>query len=262
MVTRKTPAVRVACSAAFLVLALTLVPIALAGKGHGGGGKPSGGGTCTPSAPGVVVQNNYGWGQWGSWGFPGQKLGYFVQVINYDSGCGSSSFALTLSTPSGFSVSIPTNTISLASGASGYLWAYVTSPSAIADGDYALTANATRSSTSAAASTGSSSTYYRVYSSDSAAPTLFWANPGDGTTITGRSYNVAVSSSDDHAVQKIDLYIDGVYKSEALCDDVSYTCPLNYSWSLSGVAGQHTATFKSFDWMGNVGVSTVTFTVG
>jgi hypothetical protein len=260
MVTRKTPAVRIACSAAFLVLALALVPVALAGKGQGGGGKPSGGGTCTPSAPGVVVQNTFAWGQWGSWGFPGQKLGYFVQVINYDSGCGSSSFAVTVSTPSGFSVSIPTNTISLASGASGYLWAYVTAPSAIADGNYALTATATRSSTSTAA-TGSSSTYYRVYSSDSVAPTLFWANPGDGTTVTGRSYNVAVSSSDDHAVQKIDLYIDNVYKSESLCDDVSYTCPLNYSWSLSGVTGQHTATFKSYDWMGNVGVSTVTFTV-
>jgi hypothetical protein len=45
MVTRKTPAVRIACSAAFLVLALALVPTALAGKPGGGGGKPTGGGT-------------------------------------------------------------------------------------------------------------------------------------------------------------------------------------------------------------------------
>ena len=101
-----------------------------------------------------------------------------------------------------------------------------------------------------------------MYSTDSVAPTLFWPNPGDGTTITGRSYNVAVSSSDDHAVKKIDLYIDNVYKSEVLCDDVSYTCQLNYSWSLGGATGQHTATFKSYDWMDNVGVSTVSFTVG
>ena len=53
-----------------------------------------------------------------------------------------------------------------------------------------------------------------------------------------------------------------MYKSEVLCDDVSYTCQLNYSWSLGGATGQHTATFKSYDWMDNVGVSTVSFTVG
>jgi hypothetical protein len=40
---RKTTAARIAYAAAFLVLALTLVPVALAGKG-GGGSKPTGGG--------------------------------------------------------------------------------------------------------------------------------------------------------------------------------------------------------------------------
>ena len=78
MLTRKTPAVRIALAAASLALAL--VPVALAGNGHGGGGKPNGGGTCTPAAPGIVVQNTYAWGQWGSWGYPGQRLGYFIQV--------------------------------------------------------------------------------------------------------------------------------------------------------------------------------------
>jgi hypothetical protein len=51
MVARKTPAVRIACIAAFLALALALVPAALAGKPGGGGGKPGGtsggGGTIT-----------------------------------------------------------------------------------------------------------------------------------------------------------------------------------------------------------------------
>jgi len=248
-----------------LAFALAIVPAALAGKPGGGGGGGHGGGgggstSCTQNAPGIVVQNNYGWSQWGSWGLPGQQLGYFIQVINYDVGCGSSTFAINLSAPNGFSVSIPTSTIGLASGASGYLWAYVTSPSSSPDGNYPLTATVVRNGASAAASTGSGASYYKVYSSDNAAPTLFWPNPGDGSTITGRSYNVSVSSSDDHAVKKIDLYIDNVYKTETLCDDVSYTCQLNYSWSPS--AGQHTATFKSYDWMGNVGVSTVSFTVG
>ena len=62
MVARKTPAVRIACSAAFLVLALALVPAALAGKPAGGG--HHGGGTTTGStislAPVVLDVNTPG----------------------------------------------------------------------------------------------------------------------------------------------------------------------------------------------------------
>src|SRR5207237_9082847 len=151
MVARKTPAVRIACSAAFLVLVLALVPAALAGKPGGGGGgggcKPggSGGSTgCTRVAPGASVTNEWQWGVPGSWGLPGQQLTYAVNVTNYDAGCSSSAFAVSVSAPSGFSVSIPTNTISLSSGASGYVWAYVTSPVLAADGDYPLNVTVTR----------------------------------------------------------------------------------------------------------------------
>jgi hypothetical protein len=50
---RKTTAARIACTAAFLV-ALVLVPAALAGKG-GGGGKPTGGGGGTTGGGGYTV---------------------------------------------------------------------------------------------------------------------------------------------------------------------------------------------------------------
>jgi hypothetical protein len=253
-VTRNAPYVRIARGTILIVCALVVVPAAVAARG--GGGKVS----CTQNSPGVAVQNNYQWGQWGSWGLPRQQLTYLIDVINYDVGCGSSTFTVNISAPGGFSVSPATSTVSLKSGASAYVWAYVTSPSAIADGDYPLTVSVSRTGTSTAASTGSFVSYYKVYSSDSVAPTLYWPNPGDGTTITGRSYNMAVSASDDHAVKTIDLYIDGAYKSETLCDDIAYTCSLNYSWATS--SGAHTATFKATDWMGNVGVSTVGFTVG
>jgi hypothetical protein len=50
MARRKTPAARIAFVAAFLVLALALVPAALAGKGHnGGGGTTSGSAGCSIS---------------------------------------------------------------------------------------------------------------------------------------------------------------------------------------------------------------------
>ena len=107
----------------------------------------------------------------------------------------------------------------------------------------------------------SAATYYKSYSSDSAAPTLFWSNPAEGQAISGSSFMVNVSSSDDHAVKQIDFYLDGAYVTSRACDDITYICQLSYKLSLSHMSGQHTATFKSTDWMGNVGVSTVTFTV-
>ena len=235
-----------------LALALIVVPGALAGKGPGGA-KPS----CTAKTPYVKVDNTWAWGQTGSFGLPGQALTYSIQVGNYDVGCASTGFVVNVSTPSGFSISMPTNTITLKSGASGYLWATVTSPSVITDGEYPLTVTVQRAGSSPAASYTS---YYKVYSSDTAAPTLYWPSPGDGATITGRSYNVAVSSSDDHAVKTIEVYVDNAYKSTTNCAGVSYSCQLNYSWSPSN--GQHTATFRSSDWMGNVSVLTTTFTVG
>jgi hypothetical protein len=185
---------------------------------------------------------------------PGQQLGYDIEIINNDSGCGSSTFNLTVTGPSGFTVSIPTATASVGSMSSAYLWVYVTSPAGAADGDYPLTVSAQRSNGPSA----TAGTVYKLYSSDSTAPTLFWPNPGPGNTISGHAYNVTVTSSDDHAVKTIELYLDGKYMSATTCNDLTYTCQLNYSWSPR--SGQHTATFKSYDWMGNVGTLTVSFT--
>lgn len=236
---------------------IVFTPSAFAGKGHGGTNTAST--SCTTATPGVSVDNNYAWAQPGSWGLPGQQLGYFIQVRNYDVGCGSSSFVVTVSAASGFSVSLPTTTITLSSSSSGFLWAYVTSPGAVADGDYPLTVSVQRSG--ASAPEASATNYYKVYSTDSSAPTLFWSNPSNGQTISGNSYTVNVSSSDDHAVRKIDLYLDGAYRATANCDDISYSCQLSYKWSLSHARGNHTATFKSYDWVGNVGTQVVSFTV-
>jgi len=248
------------------LLALALVPAALASSGATHGPtrhavaasrlKTSG---CTPSAPGVAVQNTYGWGQSGSWGLGGQRLGYQVRVDDLDLGCGSTTFTFSVSAPSGFTVEVPTSSVSLRAGTSAYLWAYVTSPSTAADGDDPLSLTVTRSANGA---TASQVTYYKVYSSDSTPPTLFFSNPADGETLSGSSYTFAVWSNDDHAVQRIELYVDGVYRATATCDDVSYNCALSYRWSLRHVHGQHTATFKSYDWWGNVATLPVTFTVG
>jgi hypothetical protein len=193
--------------AVLTVFALVLVSAAGAATDKSNG-KPGGGGggkSSSRKTPAVVVDNTWAWAAPGSYGLPGQQLTYAIDVVNYDVGCSSSSFVVGVFTPSRFSVSLPTSTISLRSGSSGYLWAYVTSPSVIANGDYPLTVTVQRAGSTDTAST---TTWYKVYSSDSVAPTLYWPSPGDGTTITGRSYNVAVSANDDHAVKHIDRYLD------------------------------------------------------
>jgi len=233
---------------AFLPGGRGLGGVALAAKGGGGGAGGSGG--CTRYAPGVSVDNNYAWASPGSWGMPGQQLKYAINIRNYDVGCGSSSFLVSMTARSGFTVSIPTSTISINSYTSAYAWAYVTSPASIADGDNPLTVAVQRVGTSTWSAPYT--TYYKVYSSDTTAPTLYYATPGDGATVTGRSTQLSVQSNDDHAVKKIELYVGNVLQATTVCDDISYTCQLAVKVSLS--AGQHSATFKSHDWMGNVGV--------
>jgi len=220
--------------ASILAVALAVVPVGFAAKG----GKPGGGGggkSCTAKTPGVVVDNTWAWGQPGSYGVPGQQLTYAIDVINYDAGCGSSTFTVSLSAPDGFTVALPTSSINLRSGASGYLWATVTSPTAAADGDYPFTVTVQRGN-----QTASATSWYKTYSSDSVAPTLYWPSPSDGATITGGSYALAVSSNDNRTVKNIELYLDGALTSTKTCDDVSYSCTLNHSWSTR--LGQHTAT--------------------
>ena len=195
---------------------------------------------CAPNAPRASVDNNWRGGS-GSWGMPGQRLRYAIDVFNNHAGCGSSTFVLTTSAPSGFSVSFPANTISLASCSTGYVFADVSSPASIADGDYPLTVTVSRAGTTPAASAASS---YKVYSSD-----------------TGRSTYVSVNSADDHAVRRVDLSIDGTHLATTTCDNISYECGVSYKWSIRQVHGAHTATFTSTDWMGNVATESTTFTV-
>jgi hypothetical protein len=229
-------------------------------KGRAGASqrRGGGGGGCTQATPGLAVDNNFGWGQWGSWGVAGQQRMYSVHVMNNDIGCGSSTFLLSAAVPSGFSVSIP-QSITVRSWSSGYLSAYVTSPTWAADGDYPLSFTIQRASPPDV----SSATSYKVYSSDTAAPTLYMASPGDGASISGRSYNVGVLSRDDHQVTKIELYLDDAQAPTAttLCDGVASYCQLIYTWAIRRVHGQHSATFKSYDWFGNVGTLTTTFNV-
>lgn len=106
-----------------------------------------------------------------------------------------------------------------------------------------------------------STNYYKVYSTDTVAPKLYWMNPADGGTLTGRSAYVGFASSDDHAVKQVELVLDGNPVAITVCDNISYECQASYKLSLRRARGQHEAIFRSTDWMGNVATKTSTFTV-
>ena len=189
---------------------------------------------------------------------PGQQLKYFIQVRNNDLGCNGSSFDVRLSAPDGFSVSLPTSTVSVRAGKTAYLWASVTSPSAVADGDYPLQVTVTRSGTPS--DTSSFTSYYKVYSSDTTPPAWEVLNPAPGQTLSGNSFQFAAWAKDDHAVKEIKLSVDGEHMSTTTCDNIAFRCQLFYFWRL-GAPGRHTASFEATDWMGNSAVESVSFTV-
>jgi hypothetical protein len=243
-----------------ILMAITLSMLVVTGsalaKGRPGGG--GGGGSCVRAAPGVAVDNNWAWSGLGSWGYPGQQLAYAVNVINYDVGCAADSFVIDVQAPTSYAVTVPTNTISLKAAKNGYLWAYVTSPTDSTDGNYPLVVSVRRAGTTSPVT--SFTTYYKVYTTDSTDPTLFWANPGDGQVLDSRTVDFTASSSDDHAVRSLDLFVDGQFVATTTCDDVTYICQISATWSAT--AGSHTATFWSHDWMGNAGSLNISFIVG
>jgi hypothetical protein len=238
-----------------IALSMLLMSGSALAKGRPGGG---GGGSCIRATPGVAVDNNWAWSNAGSWGYPGQQLTYAINVINYDVGCAAASLVIDVQAPSGFVVSLPTDTISLKASKNAYLWAYVTSPIGATDGDFPLIVSVRRANTTGPV--GSFTSYYKVYTTDGTDPTLFWANPGDGQVLDSRTVSLTASSSDDHAVSKLDLFVDDQLVATTACDDVTYICQISATWSAT--TGSHTATFWSYDWMGNAGSLSVSFIVG
>ncbi|HEX5938207.1 MAG TPA: hypothetical protein VFZ75_11050 [Actinomycetota bacterium] len=237
-----------------IAIALIAIVALLAGPAAAGGKRA--GEACAPVAPRASIDNSFAWGSKGSWGTPGEQLRFAINVFNNDTGCGSSTFGVTVSAPDGFSVSAP-STVTVGSTSSVYVWASITSPAGAADGDYPVSATVQRSGVLSAPATS----WYKVYSSDSSAPELNWINPADGGALSGRTAYVGFSSKDDHVVRRLRVILDGTLVATTLCDGVTFDCQVSYKWTIRRVRGPHVATFESVDAMGNLSTSTSTFTV-
>ena len=238
----------------FIAIALVAIVALVAGPAVAGG-KPSAS-VCAGGAPRASIDNTYAWGAKGAWGLRGETLTFAVNIFNMDTGCGSSTFEVSLDAPEGFAVSIPAS-VTVASASSKYVWAQVTSPASATDGDYRLVASVGRQGV--AGQSGES--FYKVYSSDSVGPELNWINPSDGGALSGRTAYVGFSSKDDHVVRRLRVFLDGALVAAKSCDGVTFDCQVSYKWSIRRVRGQHVATFDSLDGMGNLSTTSSTFTV-
>lgn len=82
-------------------------------------------------------------------------------------------------------------------------------------------------------------------------PTVSITGPASGATVSG-NVSVTATASDDVAVTKVELFIDGAL----LSDDT--TAPFAWTWDSTAVAdGAHALSAKAFDADGNSGTSSV-----
>ena len=88
---------------------------------------------------------------------------------------------------------------------------------------------------------------------DTIKPVVTITSPSGGTSVTGKtSVTITANATDNKAVAKQTLYIDGKKKTSVTGASLSYT------WSLSGVkAGSHTIKVIAYDAVSNSGYSTV-----
>jgi PKD repeat protein len=84
---------------------------------------------------------------------------------------------------------------------------------------------------------------------DGTPPTINITSPVSGSSILG-NISVRVSASDNVAVSKVELYVDGALKA------TSTVAPFTTKWNTKGVAiGQHTLQMKAYDAAGNKALS-------
>ena len=93
---------------------------------------------------------------------------------------------------------------------------------------------------------------YQPAAADTQKPTVGITAPTNGATVTGIT-QVTVAASDNAAVTKVELLVDGA----VLAADT--TSPYAYSWDSASVPnGSHTLVAKAYDIAGNVGTSATT----
>lgn len=133
-----------------------------------------------------------------------------------------------------------------AAGASG---TFSLNTLAYADGSHALQARAYDAAGNAG-STSISVTVQNSTTADTTAPAATITSPVDGAKVTRPTQKIYVSGTDNVAVTKLELYLDGRLFG------TSTSATATFSWNtMKAAAGSHTLQAYAYDAAGNVGAS-------
>ncbi len=87
---------------------------------------------------------------------------------------------------------------------------------------------------------------------DTVAPVATISSPKNGATVT-KTVQIRAAGTDNVAVTKMELFLDGVLKNTTTTGSISY------KWSTSSASrGTHTITAKVYDKVGNIGQASIT----
>jgi subtilisin family serine protease len=172
--------------------------------------------------------------------------------VNFSSPSAGATVSGTLSVQVGASDNVGVTSVNLSvdgvllGGDTTAPYSFSWNTAAAANGTHTLTATAQ----DAAGNTSSASISVTVDNfSDVTPPTVNITSPVSGARVSG-NVSVLVSSSDNVAVTKVELYVDGALLS------TSTTSPFTNRWNAKRErAGAHTLQCKAFDTAGNVGLS-------
>jgi hypothetical protein len=227
--------------------------------------------TCIPDQPVARFQNTYKWASWGTNAKAGERVGYLASVTNFDQNCGTSTFNITVTAPDGFLVENAIQTVTLDSGTNrDYstinkdFEVYITSPAGLGDGDYPITITATKQDGTTNKSATDATSYYKVYSVDTTAPTMMWKSDLNGKTVSvsDRTLQISHNSTDNKRVKQVQILIDGsVVASRDCTTHVGYSCDTRYDLDLRKNKGVHNLVLSATDFSGNTLKNEQTFTV-
>lgn len=183
-----------------------------------------------------------------STGPEGATLRYMVSVTNQNSpACPASNYQISSVLPAGWADAFSPSNISLSPSTSASASWDVTSASGAPDASYIITAKATDIDNAAYFNTKDAA--YVVFT-DTVAPTVTVTSPLNGSTVSGKKVNIAVTAADSVSVQRVEIYIDGILQV------TDTTSPYGYSWNtVKAALGAHTIFAKAYDSSGNVGTS-------
>jgi hypothetical protein len=182
-----------------------------------------------------------------------------VQLSNWS--CATATVTANVVVPAGFTVEPASVSVSLGSRQSALRTVYVTSPADVAVADHAVVVTASAATRTGPVTGNTETSLYKVYTTDTVAPTAALQSHFTGSTVTG-TVQLSHGFRDDHMVRRTDLYIDGAPVASANSDGITYELNAAYNWDTRSMSkAQHTVEWKTYDDFGNEFVDTWVLTV-